>query len=193
MHDGHSRSAKDFAFPLVFGGEFVREAATGSLIVGYGYDSGLNAMHIPWKHFVASVGREVDYCTKLRAWTGEILPHNLGRQLMHFPENVHAAGGLLRQYHPCMHWLHEHRFSIGILADSLTFLGGALLTRDAFRRLRDLKDKRTDDEFRLRFPQLNLTDQEWRDAIASMRWTVCGFGLIAVGFACQVLLRLAGE
>jgi hypothetical protein len=93
----------------------------------------------------------------------------------------------------CTHWLHEHRFSIGILADSLTFLGGALLTRDAFRRLSDLKAKRTDEEFRRTFPKLNLTDQEWRDAIAAMRWTVGAFGLIAVGFACQLLLRFAGE
>jgi len=92
-----------------------------------------------------------------------------------------------------MHWLYVHRFCFGILADSLTFLGGLLLTRDAFRRLKDLKDKRTDEEFRRRFPKLNLTDQEWCDAIAAMRWTVGGFGLIAAGFACQLLLRFAGE
>ena len=57
-------------------------------------------------------------------------------------------------------WLHEHRFAIGILADSLTFLAGALLTRDAFRRLRDLNNKRNDDEFRRTFPKLNLSDEE---------------------------------
>ncbi len=92
-----------------------------------------------------------------------------------------------------MNWLHEHRFFVGILADSLTFLGGLLLARDAFRRLRDLKGRRTDEEFRRTFPRLNLTDQEWRDAIAAMWWTFGGFGLIAAGFACQLLLRFAGE
>lgn len=92
-----------------------------------------------------------------------------------------------------MHWLREYRSAIGILADSLTFLGGVLLTRDAFRRLRDLKDKRTDEEFRRAFPKLNLTDQEWRDATVAVGWTVAGFGLIAVGFACQLLLRFAGD
>ena len=51
-----------------------------------------------------------------------------------------------------MNWLHEHRFFVGILADSLTFLGGLLLARDAFRRLRDLKGRRTDEEFRRTFP-----------------------------------------
>jgi hypothetical protein len=92
-----------------------------------------------------------------------------------------------------MNWLHEHHFCIGILADSLTFLGGLLLARDAFRRLQDLKDKRTDDEFRRAFPKLNLSDQEWADAIAAMWWSVGGFGLITLGFACQLLLRFAGD
>jgi hypothetical protein len=92
-----------------------------------------------------------------------------------------------------MHCLHEHRFLIGVLADSVTFLGGAMLTRDAFRRLRDLKNKRTDDEFRRTFPRLNLTDQDWKDAARAMRWTLAGFGLIAAGFACQLLLRMAGD
>jgi hypothetical protein len=92
-----------------------------------------------------------------------------------------------------MHWLHEHRFALGIVADSLTFLGGAALARDAFRRLRDLKDKRTDDEFRRTFPRLNLSDQDWKDAARAMWWTFAGFGLVTLGFACQLLLRCAGE
>jgi|HubBroStandDraft_1064217.scaffolds.fasta_scaffold524411_2 hypothetical protein len=92
-----------------------------------------------------------------------------------------------------MHYLYEHRFPIGILADSLTFLGGAFLARDAFRRLRDLGDKRTDDEFRRTFPKLNLTDQDWKDATRAMRWTFAGFVLMALGFACQLLLRFAGD
>ena len=97
------------------------------------------------------------------------------------------------EYHPTMHWIHDHRFWIGILADSLTFLGGVLLTRDAFRRLVDIKNKRTDEDFRREFPRLNLTDEEWRDATVAMRWTLSGFGLIAVGFGCQLLLRFAGD
>ncbi|HSY37557.1 MAG TPA: hypothetical protein VK814_17520 [Acidobacteriaceae bacterium] len=92
-----------------------------------------------------------------------------------------------------MHWLQEHRFCIGILADSLTFLGGLLLARDAINRLQDLKNKRIDEEFRRTFPKLNLTDQEWRDAIAAMWWTVGGFALMVVGFAFQLLLRFAGD
>jgi len=92
-----------------------------------------------------------------------------------------------------MQIIQEHKFLIGVVADSLTFLGGALLARDAFRRLRDLKDKRTDDEFRRTFPKLNLSDQDWDDAIRAMRWTLAGFGLIVVGFACQLVLRFAGD
>jgi hypothetical protein len=92
-----------------------------------------------------------------------------------------------------MNWICEHRFWIGILADSLTFLGGFLLTRDALRRLKEVKNKRTDEEFRNTFPQLILTDQDWKDAIIAMRWTVGGFILIAVGFACQLLLRFVGD
>lgn len=92
-----------------------------------------------------------------------------------------------------MNWIHDHRFCIGILADSLTFLGGFFLARDAFRRLQDLKDKRTDDEFRHLVAGLRLTDKELRAAVVSMRWTVAGFSLIAVGFACQLLLRFGGD
>jgi hypothetical protein len=114
------------------------------------------------------------------------------------PHTPHLSGtatqhNRARDYNPRMHWLHDHRFGIGILADSLTFLGGLLLARDAFNRLQDLRNKRIDEEFRRTFPKLHLTDQEWRDAIAAMGWTVGGFGLIAIGFACQLLLRFAGD
>lgn len=92
-----------------------------------------------------------------------------------------------------MHSIHEHHFLIGILADSLTFFGGLLLARDALRRLQDLRARRTDEEFRRTFPKLNLTDEEWNDAIRAMAYSLVGFSLIAIGFACQLLLRIAGE
>ena len=94
---------------------------------------------------------------------------------------------------PCMHWIQEHHLLIGIAADGLTFLGGGLLTRDAFLRLRDLKGGRTDREFHRQNPDLRLTDQELKDAKRAMRWTLAGFSLITLGFACQLLLRLAGD
>ncbi|HWE86652.1 MAG TPA: hypothetical protein VG267_17040 [Terracidiphilus sp.] len=89
-----------------------------------------------------------------------------------------------------MQWFHQHHIAIGILADSLTFAGGALLARDAFLRLQALRKSRTDSRFRETFPRLNLTDQEMREAIASLSWTLCGFVLLSIGFACQLLLRL---
>ncbi len=90
-----------------------------------------------------------------------------------------------------MNWIEAHRVLIGILADTLTFLGGCLLARDAFLRLKDLKKKRIDEEFRREFPRLNLTDDEWKAAILSLRWALAGFVLVSVGFLFQLLLRLA--
>lgn len=90
-----------------------------------------------------------------------------------------------------MNWIESHHFSFGVLADILTFLGACLLTRDGFRRLIELKSKRIDVEFRREFPRLNLTDDEWNTAMISMRWTLAGFGLLVLGFSCQLILRLA--
>jgi hypothetical protein len=89
-----------------------------------------------------------------------------------------------------MIWIEGHRLSIGILADSLTFLGGLILTRDAFLRLRDLKKNRVDLRFRAEFPRIHLTDEEWKAAVISVRWTLTGFVLILLGFFFQLLLRL---
>ncbi|HUD53942.1 MAG TPA: hypothetical protein VMR02_01855 [Terracidiphilus sp.] len=89
-----------------------------------------------------------------------------------------------------MHWIHEHHTAIGILAESLTFLGGFLLARDAFLRLGELTKNRIDNRFRVEFPRLNLTDEEWHEAVVSLRWTLAGFVLLVVGFAFQLLLRL---
>ena len=80
--------------------------------------------------------------------------------------------------------------ALGILADSFTFLGGLILARDAFLRLKELKKHRIDVRFLREFPRLNLTDEEWRAALVSVRWTLAGFGLIVVGFLAQLLLRL---
>lgn len=88
-----------------------------------------------------------------------------------------------------MDLIEAHRVCIGFLADGLTFVGGCLLTRDAFLRLRELHRKRVDEEFRRQFPKLNLTDDEWHAAIVSTRWVVAGFGLMVLGFICQLLLR----
>jgi hypothetical protein len=90
-----------------------------------------------------------------------------------------------------MGWVHDHRFFVGVLADFLTFLGGAFLAWDAFYRLRDLKSKRVSDEFRKTFPKLNLTDKEWKDALNSVRRALFGAILLVVGFFCQILLRFA--
>jgi len=79
---------------------------------------------------------------------------------------------------------------MGVLADTLTFLGGCILARDAFLRLKELNRKRVDDEFRRQFPRLNLTDDEWKAAAASMRWALAGFVLVVLGFLFQLLLRL---
>jgi len=89
-----------------------------------------------------------------------------------------------------MNWIEAHRVSIGILADSLTFLGGLILIRDAFRRLKELNKNRIDVRFRTEFPRLNLTDDEWKAAVVSVRWTLAGFVLLLVGFLSQLLLRL---
>ena len=80
---------------------------------------------------------------------------------------------------------------IGILADSLTFAGGCILTRDAFMRLKALKRSRMDERFRVEFPNLNLSDEEWKAAITAMRWTLIGFGLMVLGFLLQLGLRVA--
>jgi hypothetical protein len=90
-----------------------------------------------------------------------------------------------------MSFLEVHKTVIGVWADGLTFLGGACLAKDAFGKLRELKRVRTDSAFRERFPTLNLTDKEWKAAIASRWWALVGFGLVAVGFLLQLILRYA--
>lgn len=89
-----------------------------------------------------------------------------------------------------MHWAESHRLAIGILADLLTFVGGVFLSRDALLRLRELGKQRIDDDFRHRFAGLNLTDQEWKAAVVSVRWALAGFLLIVVGFSLQFVGRI---
>jgi hypothetical protein len=88
-----------------------------------------------------------------------------------------------------MSWLGRYHVEFGILADSLTFLGGFILARDAFLRLKELKKHRIDVEFSSEFPALKLTDEEWKTAILALRWTLAGFVLLLAGFFLQLLLR----
>jgi hypothetical protein len=88
-----------------------------------------------------------------------------------------------------MEWFSVHHAMVGILADTLTFAGGCILTRDAFLRLQDLKRNRIDKRFRADFPSLNLSDDEWRAAVMALRWTLAGFGLMVLGFLLQLGLR----
>jgi hypothetical protein len=70
-----------------------------------------------------------------------------------------------------MNWIHLQSLWVGIIADSLTFIGGFILTRDAFLRL-------------------SLTDDEFKAAVATVRWALAGFVLLLLGFLTQLLLRL---
>jgi hypothetical protein len=78
----------------------------------------------------------------------------------------------------------------GFLPTPSHFLGESSWPGDAFLRLNELKKSRIDVRFLREFPRLNLTDEEWNAALVSVRWTLAGFGLIAVGFLAQLLLRL---
>jgi len=89
-----------------------------------------------------------------------------------------------------MNWINTHHILLGILADFLTFLGGCLLARDAFLRMQEVKRKRVDQAFSRQFPELNLTDEEWKAALVSMKWTLGGFVLMVAGFLLQLLLRV---
>ena len=91
-----------------------------------------------------------------------------------------------------MSWIRAQQVAIGILADSLTFCGGVILTRDAFLRIKELNRNRIDSRFREEFPRLNLTDEELRAALVSLRWTLAGVVLMVVGFLFQLLLRVLG-
>lgn len=90
-------------------------------------------------------------------------------------------------YHASMHWAEAHRLAIGIFADLLTFAGGVILSRDALLRLRELRKQRIDEKFRHRFAGLNLTDQEWKEAVVSVRWALAGCLPLVVGFFCNSL------
>jgi hypothetical protein len=89
-----------------------------------------------------------------------------------------------------MEWFRANQLVVGILADTLTFAGACILTRDAFLRLRELRRSRVDERFRAEFSSLNMTDNEWRAAVTALRWTLAGFGLMVVGFLVQLGLRV---
>lgn len=90
-----------------------------------------------------------------------------------------------------MGFVHDHRLTLGILADVITFLGGAVLSWDVFFGPRNLKTKRIVDAFRTTFPKLNLKDAELEEARKSVWRAVSGAGLLVVGLICQILLRFA--
>ena len=77
----------------------------------------------------------------------------------------------------------------GICGCVLTFVGGGLLALDALMRMRDLRRKRTDTEFRREFPQLNLTDEELKAARTRVGWAIAGFVLLTLGFLCELVDR----
>lgn len=88
-------------------------------------------------------------------------------------------------------WIAAHRLLLGLLADTLTFLGAALLTRDSFQRLAEVNRRRTIDKIHGLYPALNFADDEWAAAVQSTRWAFAGFFLVSLGFLCQLLLRAA--
>jgi hypothetical protein len=88
-----------------------------------------------------------------------------------------------------MHWLLAHRLLIGVLADFITLAGGVILSRDALLRLRELRNQRTDKNFRARFARLNLTDEELQAAVVSVRWAFTGCLLLAIGFFLQLIVK----
>ena len=92
-----------------------------------------------------------------------------------------------------MNWIEGNRLAIGILADSLTLAGAAILARDALLRLNELERKRADRRFRNEFPLLNLADEEWKSVVISVRWALGGFVSLLLGFILQLLLRIFGR
>jgi hypothetical protein len=88
-----------------------------------------------------------------------------------------------------LEWIHAHKFALGLIADVLTFAGAAALARDAFRRMADLRRARKDAEFRRAYSTLHLSDEELKAASVSVRWAFAGFGLMCLGFLCQLALR----
>jgi high-affinity Fe2+/Pb2+ permease len=87
--------------------------------------------------------------------------------------------------------IHSHLLWFGILSDVLNFAGALVLGYDAFLRLRDVANKRLDEQFRSTFPKLNLTDDDWETALWSVRRALAGTVLLLAGFFVQILLRLA--
>ena len=89
-----------------------------------------------------------------------------------------------------MQWFAGHLSLLaGILADCLTFAGGLLLARDGFQRLKDFYEREMDARFREHFPELNLVNEQERQARVSERWAVRGLLLVAAGFVLEIAAR----
>lgn len=90
-------------------------------------------------------------------------------------------------------WLKAQKLYIGLAADILTFGGGLLLARDAFRHLIDLRADQLEAAFRKRFSRLasRLADNREAEAKGATRMAYRGLALLLAGFLCQILSRFA--
>ncbi|MDP9040160.1 MAG: hypothetical protein M3O02_12970 [Acidobacteriota bacterium] len=90
-------------------------------------------------------------------------------------------------------WLKLHKIRIGVAADFLTFGGGLLLARDAFRHVVDLRAEQLEEAFRKRFAQLapKLVDNKEAEARGATRMAYRGLALLILGFLFQILSRFA--
>ena len=90
-----------------------------------------------------------------------------------------------------MHFLAQYRLLIGLSADLLTFGGGLLLARDAFLHLKDLQDRRVDEEFERRFgKRLPLKNTKEQEAKTAVKLAIRGGAILLIGFILQILARL---
>jgi hypothetical protein len=90
-------------------------------------------------------------------------------------------------------WLKQYKLWLGLAADVLTFAGGLLLARDAFRHLADLRQAQIEAAFRLRFRRISekMQDPKLEEAAVAGRWAVRGLVLLVAGFVCEIASRFA--
>jgi hypothetical protein len=90
-------------------------------------------------------------------------------------------------------WLQPYKLYVGIAADVLTFGGGLLLARDAFRHLVDLRAAQLESAFQRRFSRLGkkLADTRAVEAKRASSMAYRGLALLMLGFLCQILTRFA--
>jgi hypothetical protein len=90
-------------------------------------------------------------------------------------------------------WVRTYKLYVGLAADVLTFGGGLLLARDAFRHLVDLRAEQLEAAFRQRFTRLGkkLADTKEAEAKSASRMAYRGLAFLVLGFLCQILTRFA--